>query len=126
MKKRFSIVGLAIIALSVLLVSCGSSRNTTSKRYPYPGSPYPYPDGRYPQGYPYPGSYPGERYPDYGKTNRYPPGHAKKVYRQKSAKVYAPGQRKKYDRKYQGRYSKSKSKRHYDDDRRDNNRNWKR
>ena len=133
MKKVLSVPAVALFALALVLVSCGSSRNTTTKRYPYPGSSYPYPDGRYPQGYPYPGNYPGERYPDYGRyPNQYPPGHAKKIYRNKSAKVYAPGQRKKYDRhdrndrRYDGKYSDKKSKRYGDDDRRDNDKNWKR
>jgi hypothetical protein len=127
MKKLFNVTAIALIALTVVLASCGSSRNTTTKRYPYPGSPYPYPDGRYPQGYPYPGNYPPDRYPDYRSyPNHLPPGQAKKIYRSKSAKVYAPGQRKKYDRydhrdhKYDGKYNdKKKRNNHDDDDRRD-------
>jgi len=95
MKKVLSIPAVALFALTLVLVSCGSSRNTTTKQYPYPGSPYPYPDGRYPQGYPYPGNYPGERYPDYGRyPNQYPPGQAKKVAGTQSAKPFAPGQQK--------------------------------
>src|SRR5262245_3224502 len=117
MKKLFSLSAILLIALATMLASCGSSRTTTSKRYPYPGSPYTYPDGRYPQGYPYPGPYPTERYPDYRTyPNHYPPGKAKKIYRSRSARVYAPGQRKKYDRndrrdnRHDGKYNDKKKK----------------
>ena len=96
MKKLLKVPVFALLALLLTLASCGSSRTTTS-RYPYPGSPYPYPDGRYPQGYPYPTPYPGERYPVYKTYPNYPPGQVKTVYRTKPVKVYAPGQRKKYD-----------------------------
>ena len=119
MKHRFFTSAVALLVVLVTMVSCGSSR-TTTKRYPYPGSPYPYPDDRYPQGYPYPDRYPDERYPDrrypdYGST-RYqknlPPGHAKKIYGGRSARPYAPGQQKKYDRRYQD------NQRRYEDQRR--------
>src|SRR5688500_8787118 len=113
MKNVFSLSAVGLFVLMIVLTSCGSSRTTTSKRYPYPGSTYPYPDNRYPQGYPYP----NDRYPDYGRyPNNYPPGQAKKIYRSKSAKVYAPGQRKKYDR-YDGKYNKKRN-RKFDDRRR--------
>jgi len=121
MKKLFNTSVVALIALVLVLSSCGSSRNTTTKRYPYPGSPYPYPDSRYPQGNPYPGNYPSDRYPDYGRyPNSYPPGHAKKIYKSKSARVYAPGQRKKYDR-YDRRDSRNDRK-YRNNDRRDHDR----
>ena len=129
MKKLFSVSAIVLIALTFILASCGSSRSTTS-RYPYPGSPYPYPDGRYPQGYPYPAPYPTERYPDYRTyPNHYPPGQAKKIYRSKSARVYAPGQRKKYDRydrrdnRHDGKYYDKKKKYDHDNDDRRNGRN---
>ena len=108
MKHRFITPAVALLIAVVTLASCGSSR-TTTKRYPYPGSPYPYPEERYPQGYPYPDRYPDDRYPDrrypdYGSTRHprnLPPGHAKKKYGSRSARPYAPGQQKKYDRRYE-------------------------
>ena len=49
-----------------------------------------YPTSRYPERYP-------DRYPDNDRSvHRMPPGHQKKVYGSKSARVYAPGQRKKH------------------------------
>ncbi len=122
MKRLINVPFVAFLMLTIVLASCGSSRTTTSKRYPYPGSPYPYPDNRYPypdsrypSGYPYPGNYPADRYPDYGRyPNHLPPGQAKKVYGNKSARVYAPGQRKKYkrdehwDKKYNGKNEHAK------------------
>ena len=70
-----------LLAIVIFAVSCRSGR---------------------PTGRTYPRSYPSERYPDYpvyrGDPNRgnLPPGQAKKVYGGRSARVYAPGQRKKY------------------------------
>jgi len=110
MNKRFFTPAVALLALVITLVSCGSSRDTTS-RYPYPGSPYPdgrypqgypYPDSRYPQGYPYPDSrYPDSRYPEYSRSypRHLPPGHAKKIYGGRSARPYAYGQQKNYENK---------------------------
>lgn len=72
-----------LMLLIAFAASCGTRRTTTQ-----------YPDRR---------EYPGERYPndrnyprDERTTHRLPPGHAKKVYGHKSAKVFAPGQHKKY------------------------------
>ncbi len=122
MRHRFITSAVVLFSALLILASCGSSRPTTTKRYPYPGSPYP--EDRYPQRYPYPDRYPSERYPDYGST-RYPrnlpPGHAKKVYGSRSARPYAKGQQKKYEgnnRDYQkyDKYSKKKRKNRYDDD----------
>ena len=66
-----------LVILVVLAASCRSSRNT-------PRYPEPYPETR--------------RYP--GDVDRMPPGQAKKVYGHKSAKVFAPGQRKKYGNRH--------------------------
>ena len=52
-----------------------------------------HPTSRYPDHRDYPDRYPGD-------NRSTPPGHAKKVYGHKSAKVYAPGQRKKYGYRY--------------------------
>lgn len=74
----------AVILMLVIAfaASCGTSRPTSR-----------YPDGKdYPDGRDYPDRYPR----DDRSTHRLPPGHAKKVYGHKSAKVYAPGQWKKY------------------------------
>jgi len=75
----------------MLLISftarCRSSRSTS--QYP---APREYPGERYPTERKYPDSYPR----DERRVQRMPPGQAKKVYGHKSAKVFAPGQRKKY------------------------------
>jgi hypothetical protein len=75
-----------LMMLIAFAASCGTSQPTSR-----------YPDGRdYPERYPDGRDYP-DRYPrDERSTQRLPPGQAKKVYGHKSAKVYAPGQRKKY------------------------------
>ena len=51
-----------------------------------------HPTSRYPDRRDYPDRYPHDERP----THRLPPGHAKKVYGNRSAKTHAPGQRKKY------------------------------
>lgn len=89
------------------MVHCfaGCSRNS------YPGTPTPYPS---PQPYPYPQPAPRDEPVVVtkdgrvisrdgrviGNTGNLPPGQAKKVYGSKSAKVYAPGQRKKQGNVY--------------------------
>ena len=76
-----------LMLLIAFAASCGTSR--TTPQYPdrreYPGERYPN-DRNYPDNYPR----------DERSAHRLPPGHAKKVYGHKSAKVFAPGQRKKY------------------------------
>ena len=77
----------SLFAILIIAVSCRSSR-PTGRTYPrdYPSKPYPdYPRRDYPV---YRGSDPNPQ--------NLPPGQAKKIYGGKSAKVYAPGQRKKY------------------------------
>jgi hypothetical protein len=71
----------------------------------------------------YPRSYPPD-YPVYHDPyppQSLPPGQAKKVYGSRSARPYAPGQRKKYDRDYRydndhHRKHDKKGKKHDDDD----------
>jgi len=81
MKMIRILQAVSLFAILIIAVSCRSSR---------------------PSGRTYPRSYPSERYPNYpvyrGDPNpgNLPPGQAKKVYGGRSAKVYAPGQRKKY------------------------------
>lgn len=115
----------AVVAglMVVLLAACGTSRSYPDNR-PYPGQPrtgYPdgryldgrYPDGRYPDGrYPDRRSYPTSRYPDSRYSKRLPPGQAKKIYGGKSAKVYAPGHNKDWDRERDYKNKKSKKHKH--------------
>jgi len=83
----------SLVAILIIAVSCRSSR-PTGRTYPrgYPTDPDPRRD--------YPGEYPRRDYPVYRGSDpnpqNLPPGQAKKIYGGKSAKVYAPGQRKKY------------------------------
>lgn len=65
-----------LMLLIAFAASCGTSEPTS----------------RYPERRDYPDRYPR----DDRSAHRLPPGHAKKVYGHKSAKVFAPGQRKKY------------------------------
>ena len=69
----------AALLLSIVLIgtACRSSRNT---------------GGTYPGG----GSTSGKSYPGDPNPTNLPPGQAKKIYGDKSAKKYAPGQRKKH------------------------------
>lgn len=96
MKMIKILQAVSLLAILVFAVSCKTSR-PTGRTYPrgYPTDPYPdYPRRDYPSEYPrrdepvYRGSDPNPR--------NLPPGQAKKIYGGKSAKVYAPGQRKKY------------------------------
>lgn len=91
---------LSIAGAGFLLTSCGkNSYPTTTSQYPYPRTQSPYPrsepvivdrdgrvitkDGRV-----------------VGNAGNLPPGQAKKIYGSKSAKIYAPGQRKKQGNVY--------------------------
>lgn len=87
MKLSTFIQAVILMLLIAFAASCGTSRSTPE----YPDR-RDYPDNRYPNERKYPGRYPGNE----SSSHRLPPGQAKKVYGQKSAKVYAPGQRKKY------------------------------
>ena len=106
--KKYILPALAVV---IFLASCSSTK------YPTDPNTYPYPDGRsYPRQGPYPKSNPNEPVVVdrqgrvitrdgrvIGNTRNLPPGQAKKIYGSKSAKVYAPGQRKKvYNDGYYG------------------------
>ncbi len=113
--KKYLLAG-SLAAL--IFTSCSTSRNTGSTNpYPQPSpnpsdpNPYPYPNGG-DQSRTYP--YPQEGQKDgnvtiindgrdgNGNYENLPPGQAKKKYGGKSAKVYAPGQRKKNGENYDG------------------------
>lgn len=96
MKMIKILQAVSLLAILVVAVSCRTSR-PTGRTYPrgYPTDPYPdYPRRDYPAEYPR-RDYPVYRGSDPNPQNL-PPGQAKKIYGGKSAKVYAPGQRKKY------------------------------
>ena len=87
MKMSKILQTVTLLSILVLLISCRSSRSTSGRQYPrsYPSSPTP--------------ESPTKTYPVYESTSNpanLPPGQAKKVYGSKSAKAYAPGQRKKF------------------------------
>ena len=89
------------------------SKGKKQKRYPAPQeNPYPN-DPRYPDYPQYPNDrnpqYPRNDYPVYNDPNpdNLPPGQAKKRYGGKSAKPYAPGQRKKQGYGRNGGYSRN-------------------
>lgn len=70
----------SLFSILIIAVSCRSSRPVYERQYP----PYPPPP-------------PPPNYPVYnGPPHSLPPGQAKKVYGGRSARPYAPGQRKKY------------------------------
>ena len=76
----------SLFSILIIAVSCRSSRPVYEERYPpreYPSYPPPPPPRVY---YPSPQSL--------------PPGQAKKVYGSRSARPYAPGQRKNYGNAY--------------------------
>ena len=71
----------SLFSILIIAVSCRSSRPVYEERYPpreYPSYPPPPPTVYYPN------------------PQSLPPGQAKKVYGSRSARPYAPGQRKKY------------------------------
>ncbi|HJS54277.1 MAG TPA: hypothetical protein VJ765_07025 [Chitinophagaceae bacterium] len=89
MKMIKILQAVSLLLILMIFVSCRSSRPTTGKQYPrgYPTEPYP--------------EYPGRDYPVYKSyPKNMPPGQAKKVYGGRSAKPYAPGQRKKHGYTY--------------------------
>lgn len=76
MKTNVFTPAVLLVVVMLALTACRSSRNTGGK----------YPDG----------NTSGRSYPGYDPNpNNLPPGQAKKIYGDKSAKKYAPGQRKK-------------------------------
>jgi hypothetical protein len=85
MKTTKVLQAICLLLILVISVGCRNSRSTTGKQYPRSGPPTEtatktetvYVDGA-----------------------NLPPGQAKKVYGDKSAKAYAPGQQKKYETRY--------------------------
>ena len=80
--KVLRAVGLLLIL--VMAVSCRSNRSTTGRQYPRSS----------------PTETPTKSTTVYVDGANLPPGQAKKVYGSQSAKAYAPGQRKKYAKRY--------------------------
>ena len=81
MKMIKILQAVSLCSILIIAVSCRSSRPVYEGRYPpreYPSYPPPPPPVYYPS------------------PQNLPPGQAKKVYGDRSAKPYAPGQRKKY------------------------------
>jgi hypothetical protein len=75
----------SVFSILIIAVSCRSSRPVYEERYPpreYPSYPPPPPPVYYPS------------------PQNLPPGQAKKIYGDKSARPYAPGQRKQYGNSY--------------------------
>jgi len=85
-----------LITIIAFAASCSTTRDyPTSRRYPDPEDRRSYPEERR---YPYPGDDRRVVITNDPNPNNLPPGQAKKIYGGKSAKPYAPGQRKKqYD-----------------------------
>lgn len=87
MKMIKFLQAVSLLGVLFIMVGCRSSK-PTGRTYPRGNPTDPYPD------------YPRRDYPVYRGSDpnpgNLPPGQAKKVYGGKSAKVYAPGQRKKY------------------------------
>jgi hypothetical protein len=82
MKNVKILQAVSLFLILIIAVSCSPSRPTSGRQYPrnYPYPDYPVYNDRYPPGL--------------------PPGQAKKVYGGRSARPYAPGQRKKYGSTY--------------------------
>jgi hypothetical protein len=96
MKAKFFTSTFALAGLILLLSACSSSKSST-KKYPFPGSPIPQEKS--------PGQQPTDKNGGNENSNaahptNLPPGQAKKIYGEKSAKVFAPGQRKKQGNHY--------------------------
>lgn len=87
---------MSLLLIMLIAASCSSSKSST-KKYPYPGSPYPQErtGGKAPNE-----KGPVEKNSTPANTAGLPPGQAKKIYGEKSAKVFAPGQRKKQGNKH--------------------------
>ena len=86
---------LSVVLILMIAASCSTSKSS-SKKFPYPGSPYPEkPTEKSPTD-----KGPVEKTSAPANTAGLPPGQAKKIYGEKSAKVFAPGQRKKQGNKF--------------------------
>src|SRR6188472_2947385 len=82
MKTTKFIQAVSLLLILVIAISCRSSRYSTSREYPTNPTPPAEPSTNI--------------YVVQGNDGNLPPGQAKKIYGDQSAKAYAPGQRKKY------------------------------
>jgi len=93
--STFIQVAVVLALIGFAAIGCASSRQYPESRR------YPYPDSR---------RYPGDDRTIIIVPNRLPPGQAKKIYGERSARRYAPGHNKRYDNR---RYDRE---RYYDKD----------
>ena len=84
MKTTKVLRAVSLLLILVIAVSCRSNRSTTGRQYPRSS----------------PTETPTKSTTVYVDGANLPPGQAKKVYGSQSAKAYAPGQRKKYAKRY--------------------------
>ena len=82
MKTTKFLQAVSLLLILVIAISCRSSRYSTSREYPTNPTPPAEPSTNI--------------YVVQGNDGNLPPGQAKKIYGDQSAKAYAPGQRKKY------------------------------
>jgi hypothetical protein len=104
---------LTILTIATVAVFTSCSSNSYPTRNPYPNYPSDGRDG--PVVVTRDGTVIDRNGRVVGNTRNMPPGQAKKIYGSKSAKPYAPGQRKKAGRAYvenDGKHYKSKGKKH--------------
>ena len=85
MKTTKILQAISLLLILVIAVSCRNSRSTTGKQYPRSTTPT---------------ETATKTETVYVNGGNLPPGQAKKVYGDKSAKAYAPGQQKKYGTRY--------------------------
>ena len=97
MKAKYFTLIAGFFLSAIVFVSCSSSKSST-KKYPYPGSPVP--QERKPDDSPTDKDGSQDKNSNASHPANLPPGQAKKIYGEKSAKVFAPGQRKKQGNAY--------------------------
>ena len=97
MKGKYFTLMAGFLLSAFVLTSCSNSKSST-KKYPYPGSPVP--QERKPSESPSDKDASEEKNSNAAHPTNLPPGQAKKIYGEKSAKVFAPGQRKKQGNAY--------------------------
>ncbi|HEV8272041.1 MAG TPA: hypothetical protein VGQ04_12100 [Chitinophagaceae bacterium] len=86
MKTTKVLKAFSLLLILVITVSCRSNRSTTGRQYPRNST--------------HPTETPTKTETVYVDGGNLPPGQAKKIYGDQSAKAYAPGQRKKYENQY--------------------------
>jgi hypothetical protein len=86
MKTTKSLQTLCLLLILIIAISCRSSRSSTGGQYP--GNPSPQTETS------------TNTYSVQSNGGNLPPGQAKKIYGDQSAKAYAPGQRKKSGNRY--------------------------